>query len=220
MKFDSILLLSGGLDSAANLAFAYEEKKSVLCLNIHYGQRASDSERKAAKTFADYYEAQWLECDLPFLGGVGGSSLTDPESNVPTIRADMLDHKELTLKTAKSVWVPNRNGLFINVAGVYADRFEAKEILVGFNLEEASTFPDNSTDFMNAATRALAFSTRNGAQVKSYTDPFTKIEIVKRLRDLKRKPFPFESVWSCYHDGEKMCGMCESCQRFKRATSI
>ena len=50
-----------------------------------------------------------------------------------------------------------------------------------------------------------------------------KTEIVQALRNLE-KPFPFEMVWSCYHGGEstggKMCGKCESCQRFMRATGI
>ncbi|MDD4239046.1 MAG: 7-cyano-7-deazaguanine synthase [Desulfotomaculaceae bacterium] len=29
---------------------------------------------------------------------------------------------------------------------------------------------------------------------------------------------PFKHVWSCYRGYDKMCGSCESCQRFKRAS--
>jgi 7-cyano-7-deazaguanine synthase len=216
--FDSVLLLSGGLDSAANLAFSHEAGKKVLGLNIHYGQRASVRERAAALKLTEYYGAEFHELDLSFLGRLGGSSLTEATSDVPTINANQLDDPGVTEKTAKSVWVPNRNGLFIQAAAAFAERNQAREILVGFNREEASTFPDNSSDFMEASSAALFYSTQNHVRVGSYTDRLDKREIVQSLRALKKKPFPFHLVWSCYHAGASACGECESCQRFRRAT--
>ena len=219
LKFDAVLLLSGGLDSTANLAFSYEEGKKVLGLNIHYGQRASVSERMASRVFSKYYDSDYREVDLGFLGNLGGSSLTDGATHVPTLSTDQLDDRSVTEKSAKSVWVPNRNGLFIQAAAAFAERFSASEVLVGFNKEEAATFPDNTTDFMVASSTALRFSTANGVKVGSYTDQLDKREIVLKLRQLKKKDFPFSMVWSCYHPGNEPCGECESCRRFRRATA-
>ena len=39
-------------------------------------------------------------------------------------------------ETAHLVWVPNRNGLFINIAASYGDAFGYDHIVVGFNAEE------------------------------------------------------------------------------------
>jgi 7-cyano-7-deazaguanine synthase in queuosine biosynthesis len=45
----SLILLSGGLDSSANLAFAVYFDEPVLALTIDYGQRAAIAEIAAAK---------------------------------------------------------------------------------------------------------------------------------------------------------------------------
>lgn len=119
-------------------------------------------------------------------------------------------------RSAASVWVPNRNGVLINVASAFAEIHQASRVLVGFNVEEAVTFPDNSRAFLRQASRALAYSTANRAEVFSYTDAWDKRRIVRELRKLA-KPFPFEKVWSCYFGGATPCGKCESCRRFRRA---
>ena len=92
-------------------------------------------------------------------------------------------------ETAKAVWVPNRNGVLLNVAAAYAERFRAKRIVVGFNREEATTFPDNSRAFLDQTTRAFAYSTRNGVEAYCYTTAMDKTEIVGALKALAR-PFP------------------------------
>lgn len=218
MKSDSIILLSGGLDSTANLAFAVEQGKHPLCLTIRYGQRAEHSEILATRRLTEYYGVSHEVIDLGWLGHMGGSSLTDSARTIPTIHSSELDTKSVTESTAKSVWVPNRNGIFIEIAGAIADSRKISEIYVGFNAEEAVTFPDNSTAYMNAINQALSFSTSNQAKVQSFTHTLTKREIVAKLRELKR-PFPFDLVWSCYFSGTKACGTCESCQRYLRAVS-
>ncbi|MBL7715404.1 MAG: 7-cyano-7-deazaguanine synthase QueC [Bdellovibrionales bacterium] len=211
----SVVLLSGGLDSSANLAIACEREPVELALTCDYGQKAAKKEIEAAGRLAQYYGVRHQILDLTWLGRLGGSSLTS-ESKVPEIGAHQLDTGSIIRETAKQVWVPNRNGVLINVAAAFADRLGAGRVIVGFNREEAATFPDNSLEYLNRCSDALALSTANGARVFCYTTSMTKIEIVAELRRLK-KPFPFDRIWSCYLGGEQPCGTCESCQRLKRA---
>ncbi len=217
----SLILLSGGLDSAANLAFAHHFDEPLLALTIDYGQRAVQPEIQAAKKLAAYYGVEHQVLDLKWLGALGGSSLTSKKIDVPQMASNQLDDLKKAQETAKQVWVPNRNGLFINAAAAIAESRGFHQVVVGFNKEEAATFPDNSSQFLGVATLSLKYSTSIGIKVACYTDMLMKTEIVQALRNLEMK-FPFEMVWSCYHSGEdtggKMCGKCESCQRFIRAT--
>jgi 7-cyano-7-deazaguanine synthase len=216
-RLKSVILLSGGLDSASNLAFADYFDAPVLVLTIDYGQRAAIPEIRAAKKLADYYGVPQRVLDLKWLGALGGSALTSDQIDIPNMATDKLDDLKTTEKTAKSVWVPNRNGLMINAAAAIAESMRAQQVVVGFNKEEAATFPDNSSQFLGVSTLALKYSTSNGVKVACYTDMMVKTEIVQAVRNLP-KQFPLELVWSCYHGGEKMCGECESCKRFLRAT--
>lgn len=212
----TVLLLSGGLDSSANLAFACEYDHVVLALHIDYGQRAEASEWKSAKLLAEYYGVKLERLDLGWLGHLGGSSLTDSSQTVPTLAHSELDDLPKIQATAKSVWVPNRNGVLIQTAAAYAERMGATRVVVGFNREEATTFADNSEEFLSKSTAALALSTRTGVEVHCYTTRWDKVEIVEQLKKLPKR-FPHELVWSCYHSGEAPCGKCESCGRHDRA---
>jgi 7-cyano-7-deazaguanine synthase len=215
-RVPSILLLSGGLDSSANLAIACERDTVVLALHADYGQRAEPAEWAASRRLCEYYGVKLEKISIPWLGALGGSSLTDRSRDVPELRRSELDTLPKIQESAKSVWVPNRNGVLLNVAAAYAERFRAKRVIVGFNREEATTFPDNSEAFLDQATRALAYSTANRVEIHCYTTRMDKVEICRELAKLER-PFPHELVWSCYHAGSEPCGRCESCGRHDRA---
>lgn len=214
----TVILLSGGLDSSANLAFTDYFDDAVLALTIDYGQRALKSELEASQKFCEYYKVPHRILDLKWLGELGGSALTSNAIDVPKLETSKLDDQKTTEASMKAVWVPNRNGLMINAAAAIAESMGAQQVVVGFNKEEAATFPDNSSQFLGVATLGLKYSTRNGVKVACYTDMMVKTEIVQALQNLPKR-FPFEHVWSCYHSGDQMCGECESCKRFIRATA-
>jgi 7-cyano-7-deazaguanine synthase len=211
-----VVLLSGGLDSAANLALCRLEDEPVLALTADYGQRAASAEITAARALCRHFEVRHEVIELRWLGALGGSSLTDSSQEVPEMAADELDELSVARETAKSVWVPNRNGVLISVAAAHAERLGAEQVVVGFNAEEAVTFPDNSIEFLRRSTAALELSTATRVRVACYTSEWDKTKIVAELRE--RVPaFPFESVWSCYLPGPRPCGACESCRRQARA---
>jgi 7-cyano-7-deazaguanine synthase len=140
--------------------------------------------------------------------------LVNETVEVPKLTPDVLDDAAVTLVSASSVWVPNRNGVFINIAAAYCETLQCAQVVVGFNVEEGTTFPDNTPEYMTAATLALSYSTLSGVRVHSPTVDLNKTQLVALGRQLN---IPFHLVWSCYHGDEIMCGECESCQRLKRA---
>jgi 7-cyano-7-deazaguanine synthase len=210
----SVILLSGGMDSAVNLYEAHSKGSILLALTFNYGQRAASREMQSSRALAKNLQVPHEVVELPFFKNWGHSSLTNPRQKLPLQGEVAIDDLEISRQTAKSVWVPNRNGIFLNIAAGFAEALGAQAIVPGFNLEEASTFPDNSFEFMGAMTRSLSFSTANQVEVQCFTVNMNKTEIVRRGEQLK---VPWREIWPCYQAGERWCGQCESCQRARRA---
>lgn len=212
----AVTLLSGGIDSYLSTALARENHEVVLALTFNYGQRASIKEIKAAKKIAAYWRIKHQVVDLPWLKNLGENALTNPNQLLPRFRdLEKLGNKRETERSAEAVWVPNRNGVFLNIAGAFAEGLGAMAILTGFNREEATTFPDNSSDYVYRLNRALELSTLlYPPKVKSYVQEMDKKEMVAKIIELD---LPLDFFWSCYEGKEKMCGTCESCARTKAA---
>jgi len=216
----AVTLLSGGLDSTVALVMSLEKAHVLgyttsLVLCFRYGQQAEACEVEASKKIANYYGLEFLEMNITWLGSLKGCALTDPSLEIPDPSSESLDDLDLGNERAKQVWVPNRNGLFINVAASVAESRDLDRIVIGFNAEEAATFPDNSMDFLKATNQALRFSTQKPVMLSSPTVGFDKRKIFEVGMELNA---PFEMIWSCYRNTSKMCGRCESCQRLKRAS--
>lgn len=212
----TLVLLSGGLDSAVNLYKSAQESQVLLALTLDYGQRAAAKEIATAAYLTQQLQIPHRVIALPWMKDFGGSGLIDDSREVPQGDSVSIDNHEQSLKTAAAVWVPNRNGIFLNIAAGFAEALGAEYVIPGFNIEEASTFPDNSDGFLKSLTQSFSFSTANKVRTHCYTTHLNKTEIVKMGRGLK---VPFEKLWPCYFAGDQWCGRCESCLRFKRATA-
>lgn len=210
----ALILLSGGLDSAANLALAARDGRAALAVTIAYGQKAEKAELRSAERLARAFQVEWLALELRWLGNLGGSALTAATQLIPDLPTADLDNLASAQKTAAQVWVPNRNGLLLNAAASVAEARGIPEILVGFNREEATTFPDNSLAYLEALNQSFVFSTMGRVRVDSYTVNWDKTEIYAAAA---QAGLDFSLVWSCYQAGENPCGVCESCRRFFRA---
>lgn len=210
-----VVLLSAGLDSTINAFEALKHHHEiVLALTFNYGQRAAKKEIESAGKIAAYLKIPHKVVELPWFKDFNKSSLLVEEQKVPTGAQVKIDDLQTSTETAKSVWVPNRNGIFLNIAAAYAEALGADAVIPGFNAEEAATFPDNSKEFLDQATKALWYSTSNHVTVGCYTAHLTKKDIVRLGQGLK---VPWELIWPCYFSGDQWCGQCESCLRSKRA---
>lgn len=210
----SVVLLSGGLDSVTNLYLAKKESKVVLALTFDYGQRAAEKEESAAQYFCKLNNVNHKSIDLKWFTDIGKSSLIDRKHNIPVGKQVQIDDMTTSAETAKSVWVPNRNGIFLNIAAGFAESLGAELVVPGFNAEEAKTFPDNSGTFLKAVSKSFEYSTANKVKAASYTIDMEKPAIVALAKSMQ---IPLEKIWPCYFAGPKWCGECESCLRFKRA---
>lgn len=214
MKSSSALvLLSSGLDSSFNLLKTKESFDVRLALTFNYGQKAARSEIAAAKRLADYFQVPFQVVDLPWFSKFTKTSLV-AEGQVPKGSQVAIDDAAVSAESAKQVWVPNRNGIFLNIAAGFAEGLGAKVVVPGFNLEEAATFPDNSEAYLKALDAAWKFSTLGRVKTFCHSTHMNKTEIVAEAKALG---LPFHLLWPCYLDGEMWCGECESCQRYKRA---
>lgn len=211
----AIVLLSGGLDSTVNLKHAVDRGGVALALTFDYGQRAAAREAAAAASMCRQLDVRHRLVPLPWLAEICQSALMPQGKPVPKVDASQLDDPRVTSgETAAEVWVPNRNGVLVNIGAAFAECLGAPFVVVGFNAEEAATFPDNTADFVAAANAALQLSTRGKVSLASYTQDLSKAEIVRLGREVEA---PLPLIWSCYLGGSDHCWGCESCARLERA---
>lgn len=210
----AVVLLSGGLDSAVNLALAARDRRAHFAITMRYGQRAEAAELKAAAELCAHYGVVWRPVDVSWLGLVNPTALTRLGAAMPKPSTAELDSAQFSDASMRAVWVANRNGVFLNIAAAYAEALGVGEVLTGYNREEAATFPDNSAAFLEATNRALSFSTLNKVRADSYTIEWDKTRI---LQEALKVGLPLDKVWSCYEAGPARCWKCESCKRSERA---
>lgn len=212
----AVCLLSAGLDSSVALALAREQGVHLdVALTVDYGQRAAAREIERAAELAAFLAVKrgHLVLSMPFFPADGGA-LLDRSRPLPRFGPEELDAPEKSERSASQVWVPNRNGVLLETAAMVAEQAGCDGVVVGFNREEAATFPDNSHAYLDAINAALHFSTRHQVKVWSPTIDLDKAEI---LREAVRLSIPLDRMWPCYEGGESWCRTCESCARFLRA---
>lgn len=209
----SIILLSGGLDSFVSLALTNEEYNIKLALTFDYGQKSAEQEILASEKICKYYNIEHKVIKLDWLKEITQTALVS-DKEVPLTSLSDLDSDEFVNKSAVSVWVPNRNGTFLNIAASFADSFDYDYIIFGANKEEGQTFPDNTQEFIDRINKSFEYSTQKKPKAYAPLINLHKNDIVKTAIE---HSVPLELTRSCYSTKEKHCGVCESCVRLKRA---
>jgi 7-cyano-7-deazaguanine synthase len=186
----SVVLLSGGLDSAVLLAHVIEAVGGeVRTLSVGYGQRHERAEMHAAHEIATRYKVPRVRVDLPpvmfdgstLTGGVGQLS------GSPTV-------------------VPGRNLVFLSLAVAHAASVGSGAVYLASHKSDEAVYPDCRASFVAAvgAAAELAY----GVMVAAPFLGMTKREVVARGRELG---VPLEMTWSCYAGGSEPCGACGAC---------
>ena len=194
----AIILLSGGLDSAVAAAWAKQEwGQDCLALCFQYGQR-HDKEISQSHVLADYFGWPWklLTIEIP-----AQSALTDKTKDV-----------NQQVRGLPASFVPGRNLIFLSYTASVAYRFEALDIVGGWNAIDYSGYPDCRHEFLMDAEIAINSSLGITTPCVTVHPPLidlNKKQIIQLGQELK---VPFKMTWSCYEGWDKPCGVCASCK--------
>ena len=199
MNNKALILLSGGLDSLVALDIASRNFDIVLALTFDYKQKAFAEEEKAAKKIAQKYNIKQETIQLPFLAKITNNALTNND-------IDSFDDLE-------SVWIPNRNGLFLNIAASYCEQFKIDYIVFGANNEEGRKFTDNRQEFSDLCDKVFEYSTMTHPKVIVPCVNMNKVDMVNYMIE---NHISFDLIKSCYRNekqfNKKHCNQCMSCR--------
>lgn len=208
----AIAVFSGGLDCTV-AASVFAKEYDIHAITFNYGQKSFERELEAAGKICEKMGFEHSVIDLPWLAKISTSSLNTSE-DIPDVTEDDLDDLNKSQETASSVWVPARNMVFTSIAASFAESVGAEKIIVGWDKEEAHTFPDNSKEFLETFNELINVGSPDNIKIEAPAIDLDKEEIVELGVQVGA---PMELSYSCYKGGNKHCGVCESCVRRKRA---
>lgn len=203
-----IVLMSGGMDSLVLAAFATRES-DVALLHVNYGQRTEEKELACFHAAADILGMrERLVADIGYLAAIGGSALTDAGIAVP--------EADLHRPGVPATYVPFRNAHFLCIAASWAEVIGAKAIYIGAVWADSSGYPDCRPEFYRAMNEAIRLGTREGSGI-AVKAPFVNLKKKDIVLMGKSLGVPFAHTWSCYRNGDRACGRCDSCALRLRA---
>ncbi len=197
----SIVLLSGGMDSLVTAAIANRESAELCFLHANYGQRTQRRELWCFKRLCEFYHpVQSKLIDLPWLGRMGGSALTDKQ-----IKAGK-DHRS---GIVTNTYVPFRNAILISAAVAWAEVIDANTIWIGAVEQDSNGYPDCRETFFRWMQAAIKEGSKvSDIELVTPVIAMSKKQVVEKGFELHA---PFTYSWSCYFDNDLACGECNSC---------
>lgn len=200
----AVVLLSGGMDSAAVVALAQEQGFAVHALSVRYGQRHTSELDAAARvaTAQGVIAHKVVDVDLR---SIGGSALT-ADIDVPDAGGDGIP----------VTYVPARNTIMLSLALGWAEVIGANDLFCGVNAVDYSGYPDCRPEFVRAFEVLANLATKAGVEgaglrVHAPLQFLSKADIVRKG---VRLGVDFGLTVSCYRadtDG-RACGHCDACR--------
>ena len=200
----AVVLLSGGMDSAAVIAMAQEQGFAVHALSVRYGQRHTSELDAAARVAKAQGVVAHKTVDVD-LRSIGGSALTDdidvPEAGGPGIPV---------------TYVPARNTIMLSVALGWAEVLGASDIFCGVNAVDYSGYPDCRPEFIEAFEKLANVATKAGVEGAGLRiqAPLLRMSKADIVREGVRLGVDFAQTVSCYQaDAQgRACGHCDACR--------
>ena len=192
MKTKSIVLLSGGIDSATALFWSKNKGYDTYALTFEYGN-SNKNEIKAAKKLVKLSKAKkHIILDVNFL------------NEIQDLKPKYL------LKKFPVTYIPSRNTIFFGIASHYAEIVGANYIVTGHS--SIDPFPDSKPKYVKAINDALKYGSWLGRKYKTKIKmPLAKLDKIGIVRLAMKLKVPLELTWSCYENGKVACGKCNGC---------
>ena len=201
---DSIIVLSGGLDSTTML-YEYRER-IALAVSFHYGSNHNDRELAFAKLHCERLGIQHLIIPLDFIGRYFNSSLL--------AGADAIPEGHYNDDNMRSTVVPFRNGIMLSIAAGLAENNGLQYVMIANHAGDHTIYPDCRPEFISAMDAAINSGTYNNARILAPYTNITKADIARRGKLLK---IDYSETWSCYKGGKVHCGKCGTCVERREA---
>lgn len=205
----SVILLSGGLDSATCLAIARAKGFAIHAISFRYGQRHEYELDRAVSLAKHFNVASHRIVDIN-LSQFGGSALTDESIGVP--KSDSVDQIGDAIPVT---YVPARNTVFLSLALALAETIDSVDIFIGVNALDYSGYPDCRPEYIAAFETMANLATKNGTSGRKLTIhtpliDLTKAQIISTGLSLG---VDYSMTLSCYDPapGGKACRHCEAC---------
>lgn len=204
---DSLLVLSGGLDSTTML---YDYADSIaLAVTFQYGSNHNKREAAFAKYHCEQLGIEHIEIDLAFMGKYFKSSLLEGADAIPEGNYDE--------ENMKSTVVPFRNGIMLSVAAGLAESRRLKKVMMANHSGDHTIYPDCRPEFAEAMGQAINLGTYIGVELVAPYTMLSKSDIVRRGAELG---IDYTKTYSCYKGGEVHCGVCGTCRERKEAFAL
>lgn len=197
-----VVVLSGGPDSATVAYWAKARGYQIHPITFNYGQIAV-KEIEAAQKIAAKLGTTTKVIDLTALKQIFRDVTSLCNTDIP-----------LTSEFSSPIIVPFRNAIFLSVAVAYAVTVGTDEIFYGAQGSDEPFYPDCRREFYQAFEKAARLGTCQEISIKAPFGSDKKLDLIKEGAKLA---VPFELTWSCYINGEKHCGKCESCVNRRKA---
>jgi len=204
MRKDSLIILSGGMDSTTLL---YDNKENIARTVIfNYGQK-HDKEIEYA-----VYHSKVLS--IPFsLIDLSAIFLLHFKSNLLVTGGD-IPNGHYEDEVMKKTVVPFRNGIMSSIAAGIAESSNLKYVLIGVHQGDHAIYPDCRNDFLSYMNLAISKGTYTHICMIAPYIHYTKREIALKGRSLGVN---YKKTWSCYKGLSEHCGVCGTCVERKEA---
>lgn len=201
---DSVLILSGGMDSTTML---YEYTHRIaLAISFNYGSNHNAREIECARRNCEILGIEFLVIPLDFIGQYFKSSLLSGADEIPEGRYDEI--------SMRSTVVPFRNGIMLSVACGIAESRGLKHVMIANHSGDHSIYPDCRSSFIDAMSQAMKLGTFPGITILA---PYTKLDKGQIATHGKKLGVDYALTYSCYKGGAKHCGRCGTCVERKEA---
>ena len=201
-KEKCVVVLSGGPDSSTVAYWAKNQGYDVYAISCMYGQIAT-KEVEYAGRIAERLGIRLKLVDLSSLKEIFGGATSLCNENIP-----------MTSSFSQPIIVPFRNAIFLSIAVSYAVAIGATKVFYGAQGSDEPFYPDCRKEFYKSFETAAKLGTDQDIIIEAPFSNIPKSGIVKSGSELD---VPFELTWSCYLNGPKHCGKCESCINRKKA---
>ena len=171
---DSIIILSGGMDSTTML---YEYKDEIaLALSFNYGSNHNEKELYFARLHCDRLDIPHIIIPLEFIHDYFHSSLLEGADAIPEGNYDD--------ENMRSTVVPFRNGIMLAIAAGMAESRGLKRLMMANHSGDHAIYPDCRQTFVDAMNQAIKAGTYEGIELFTPYTGITKADIARRGKAL------------------------------------